>query len=183
MPELHFITPDARFAHSYADALEEGLHLAPATPEDIALARTDFAEYLRHRFDLSRPVILPDGSAIPRVAQHDWWLMSGAEFLGIACLRPTLNESLSLRGGNIGYAVRKSQRRKGYGHHILRLALPKLRTYGLTQALITCHDENHGSIRIIETAGGKLQDKLKISGLEIPERRYLIDLTLTGEHT
>jgi predicted acetyltransferase len=176
VPSLQLIAPDVRYKDSYAAALREGLHLQPAPEEDILLAEEDFEAYLKKRNDLSRPVFLPSGAKVKRLPQLDFWLVSGDTFLGMASLRPQLNEYLSERGGNIGYAVRKSERRKGYGKLILKLALPEARKSGLQKVLITCHDQNAGSIRIIEGAGGVLQDKIKIDGLEISERRYWLKL-------
>lgn len=156
--------------------MREGLHLEPAKEEDILLAERDFDAYMAKRHDLSRLVILPGGQRIKRVPQIDLWLIDGGKFLGMASLRPKLNSSLKKRGGNLGYAVRKSERRKGYGYLILQLALPYARAEGLRKILITCHDENLGSIRIIEGGGGILQDKVEIKGLPLLERRYWITL-------
>ena len=172
MQGIKLIPPDRRYKDSYADALEEGLHLDPAKPEDILLVRQDFDVYMTKRHDLANMVILPNGDRVKRVPQADLWLVQGERFLGMASLRPTLNESLEKRGGNLGYAVRASERRKGYGTMILKLALPYARAAGLKKLLITCHDENAGSIKIIEANGGVLQDKVEIKGLPLLERRY-----------
>jgi predicted acetyltransferase len=173
-PQL--VSPDIRYRDSYAASLREGLHLEPAKEEDILLAEKDFAAYLKKRNDMSRKIVLPNGKLVKKLPQMDFWLVDGEKFLGMTSLRPQLNEYLSQRGGNIGYAVRKSERCKGYGALILKLVLPHARTAGLKKVLITCHDENTGSIKIIEGAGGVLQDKIAIEGLPIPERRYWIQL-------
>lgn len=174
MDGIRLIAPDIRYKDSFAEALYEGLDLEPATPEDILLARHDFDAYMAKRHDLSRPVVLPGGIRIRRVPQIDLWLVKGDTFIGRSSLRPKLNSSLKKRGGNLGYAIRHSERRKGYGRLILKLTLRRAKELGLEKILITCHDENLGSIRIIEGAGGMLQDKVKISGLPLPERRYWI---------
>ncbi len=171
-PQL--IPPDIRYRDSYVAAMREGLHLEQPKEEDILLAEKDFDTYLKRRNDLSRPVILPSGKKVKRLPQIDFWLVEGTQFLGMTSLRPQLNDELRKRGGNIGYAVRKSERRRGYGKLILQLALPEAQKAGLEKVLITCHDENLGSIKIIEGAGGVLQDKIRIEGLPIPERRYWI---------
>jgi predicted acetyltransferase len=172
------IQPDIRYRDSYVEAMREGLHLEPAKEKDIRLAEKDFNKYLEKRHDLSRPVTLPDGTKVRRVKQMDLWLVDGEKFLGMASLRPELNNALMKRGGNIGYAVRASMRRKGYGDVILKLTLEHIRKINLPleKVLITCHDENTGSIRIIEKNGGVFQDKVKIFGLSWPERRYWITL-------
>lgn len=173
---LRLTPPDIRYRDSYVAALREGLHLQAHTEEEILLAEKDFDAYLRHRFDLSRPVILPDGKRIPRLPMIDFWLVDEAKFIAISSFRPQLNDALLKRGGNLGYAVRASERRKGYGKIMLQMMLKELKSRGLTRVLITCHDQNEGSIRVIESAGGVLQDKVSIEGIDIPERRYWITL-------
>lgn len=168
--------PDIRYRDSFVAALREGLHLDPLPEEDIQLAARDFDGWLARRNDLTRLVVLPSGERVKKLPQRDFWLVEGENFLGTISLRSQLNEHLLKRGGNIGYAVRKSARRKGYGRLMLGLLLDKARAEGLAKVLITCHDENEGSIRIIEGAGGVLQDKVEIEGLPLAERRYWITL-------
>ncbi|MBU6474503.1 MAG: GNAT family N-acetyltransferase [Alphaproteobacteria bacterium] len=168
--------PDIRYRDGFVAALREGLHLEPAAEEDIRLAETDFGGWLAKRNDLTRAVVLPDGRQVRKVPQRDFWLVAEENFLGVVSFRPQLNDHLMKRGGNIGYAVRASARRKGYGRLMLGLMLDYARKAGLEKVLITCHDENAGSIKIIEGAGGVLQDKVNIAGLALPERRYWIAL-------
>ena len=53
---------------------------------------------------------------------------------------------------------------------------PQLKKMGLQKALVTCHGQNEGSIRIIEGAGGVVRDRVVINGLTVPERRHWITL-------
>lgn len=174
---VQLIIPHTKYQQSYVDALREGLHLTQATAEDIALAEQDLDAYFKKRFDLSTPVTLPDGRQMTRVPQTDLWLVDGEKFLGISSVRHQLNDFLMQRGGHIGYAIRATERKKGYGKLILKLTLAYVKsTLGLEKALVTCHDQNIGSIRIIENNGGILQDTVPIAGLAIPERRYWIKI-------
>lgn len=174
---IKLVEPSVKYAASYISALREGLDSAPSKQEDIQLADQNFAAYLAQKNDTSRPVILPDGSSVPRLPQIDLWLIEGDEFIGRASIRPQLNDVLRMRGGNIGYAIRASMRGKGYGHKILTEALGYVRKLGFQEILITCHDQNTASIRIIEKAGGTLIDKIEIKGVDIPERRYKINIS------
>ena len=72
--------------------------------------------------------------------------------------RKNLNEFLLQSAGHIGYSVAPSERRKGYATKMLQLALQEAPKYGLTKVLITCTDDNVGSIGVIENNGGVLED-------------------------
>lgn len=173
MPKL--VSPDIRWRDSYVEALREGLHLEPKSEEYISLIETDFDEYLRQRYDVSKPYINPDGSSSTRVPHSDFWLVEGDRFLGMINVRHHLNDNLLKFGGHIGYAVRASERRKGYGALMLQLALPKVKALGLDKVLLTCNDDNEGSARIIEGAGGVLENVVDMPGAPA-KRRYWINL-------
>ena len=66
--------------------------------------------------------------------------------------------------GHIGYMIRPSGRRKGYGTRILALTLERAREVGLSRVLVTCSPNNIGSARIIENNGG-----IKVSDGVSPE--------------
>ncbi|WP_261664423.1 GNAT family N-acetyltransferase [Deinococcus sp. Marseille-Q6407] len=63
------------------------------------------------------------------------WLVEGKTYLGRVSLRHTLNDHLRESGGHIGYEIRPSQQRRGYGTLILRLALERARELGLERVL------------------------------------------------
>lgn len=169
------IPPDAAYAHSYADALAEGLGEMPATQYEIDWVREDFADWLRAENDMTRRIVLPDGREVPRVPFTNLWLVAGQDFIGRVNIRHTLSESLGIHGGHIGYAIRASARGKGYGHLILKLAIPEAKKLGISKALVTCDDTNTASARIIEKAGGKLQDTITVAGRDAPVRRYWLE--------
>ncbi|YAL82662.1 GNAT family N-acetyltransferase [Dermacoccaceae bacterium W4C1] len=92
------------------------------------------------------------------------------EVLGALQLRHELNESLLQEGGHIGYGVRPSARRRGVATGALWASLPLARAVGIEAALVTCDDDNLGSLRTIEKCGGILED------VRAGKRRYWIDL-------
>jgi len=95
------------------------------------------------------------------VRQSTFWLIDHREFIGRATVRHFLNEHLMRIGGHIGYEIRPTQRKRGYGKLILRLALQEARALGIDRALLTCDSTNAASRRIIETNGGRLEDELQ----------------------
>ncbi len=74
--------------------------------------------------------------------------------VGMIQVRHTLNDYLRRFGGNIGYSIRPSERRKGYATEQLRLALLFCKELGLDRVLISCHTCNEGSRKVILKNGG-----------------------------
>ena len=107
------------------------------------------------------------------------WLVKGEEFIGETSIRHDLTDGLLRFGGHIGYRIRHEKRRRGYGTKMLRLTLDYIREiFGFKKVLITCDDDNLGSIKIIESNGGVLQDKITnfIDNREKITRRYWVDV-------
>lgn len=100
----------------------------------------------------------------------------GSRIVGRVSIRHRLTAALELEGGHIGYAVLPEFRRRGVATEILRQAIPiaTLKT-GATRLLVTCDDDNVGSIRTIEKNGGVLQDLVASAEGRRVIRRYWID--------
>lgn len=86
-----------------------------------------------------------------------WWA-DGDQYLGRVAIRHRLNDWLRDVGGHIGYDVRPSCRRQGHGAAMLAAALPVAADLGIDPALITCDVTNVASRKLIEKAGGELED-------------------------
>lgn len=95
---------------------------------------------------------------------------------GAANMRHELKGKLYEIGGHVGYAIRPSERKKGYGTILLKLLLEKLDEIGIKSALITCRENNIGSKKTMEKCCGN-PDTLVPSMYEgIMEYRYWIDV-------
>ena len=93
----------------------------------------------------------PEDGYVPQTVL--WWV-AGGEWLGRVNIRHTLNRGLLRRGGNIGYEVRPSARRRGHATAMLAAALPVAAALGIREARIDCGVDNVGSRRVIEKNGG-----------------------------
>lgn len=100
----------------------------------------------------------------------------GPRIIGRTSIRHELNDMLLRLGGHIGYYVLPEFRRRGYATAILRRSLEIARgRLGIERVLVTCDDDNLGSIRTIEKNGGVLENVVTGSDLVKPKRRYWID--------
>jgi len=106
----------------------------------------------------------------------DYWLIDGSEYIGRLSVRHELNDYLYRLGGHIGYEIRPSRRRRGYGYEILHLGLKKAQLLGLKRVLVTCDETNVGSKKIIEQNGGIFENSAASEGSSIRKLRYWIDL-------
>jgi predicted acetyltransferase len=131
-----------------------------------------FARYLEVLAEQERGVNPPPN----HVPSTFLFAFVGQRIVGRVSIRHRLNGYLLRVGGHIGYVVVPEYRRQGYATAILRLALQIAHErLGIDHVLVTCDDDNIGSIRTIENNGGVLEDVISGPDLDKPKRRYWID--------
>ncbi|MGL5149193.1 MAG: GNAT family N-acetyltransferase [Clostridium sp.] len=94
------------------------------------------------------------------------------KLLGAISIRHTLNDYLFMYGGHIGYGVRPSERKRGYGSEMLKLALEKCKELEIDRALVTCYKWNVASSSTIKSCGGVLDNEVLNEG-ELMERYWI----------
>lgn len=174
MAEL--ISPTVRLHRSWlrsrddwgAEVHQDGAGLRPGDEVDSA---DGFAAWVRRLLRESDPAV---PAAEGWVHCTYWWIVEDDEVLGAISLRHELNDFLLDAGGNIGYGVRPTARRRGLASFALAEVLGYAAKLGLPRVLITCKEANEGSRRTIERHGGALEDirDTKIGRM----RRYWIAL-------
>lgn len=128
-------------------------HPDPYTSYALSPAPTDFPAFVQKLKNEAEGIGLPEGY----VPQSNYWLVrNGRELIGEIRLRHRLTPALEDFGGNIGYMIRPTERRKGYGTLMLRMVLEKAREIGLARALVSCDPANVGSAKVIRNNGGVL---------------------------
>jgi predicted acetyltransferase len=173
MSRAPFLTePTAHYRDSYLAALREfqaeGRHL----DVDYRHIAAHFEAFVRDW--LSRK----STRQASKVPETFFWLIAGGDdpFVGRLSLRHHLNERLLQFGGHIGYEIRPSRRRRGYGKMILRLGLEQAKALGIRRALVTCDADNIASAKIIEANGGLLENVILLPGRPVETRRYWIEI-------
>jgi predicted acetyltransferase len=96
--------------------------------------------------------------------------------VGMLNIRLDLNDYLFNYGGHIGYSVRPSERKKGYGYEILKEAITHSKELGVKNLLLVCNDDNIPSIKVIEKNNGVLENKVFDKEDNVYVRRYFINL-------
>lgn len=81
------------------------------------------------------------------------------KIVGMINIRLSLNDFLRREGGHIGYSIRPTERRKGYGTKMLKEALSFIKTIGLNDVIITCDKSNAASAGVIKNCGGILEEE------------------------
>ena len=160
--------------------------------------KTGVMEYAQE-FLAKHPEHIPGAPSLAKSDSYDTWLQSIAKdlhnidperviatqyiaidanerIIGVIQLRHDLTPYLREFGGHIGYSVRPSEQGKGYATAMLHLCLDKAREVGLERVLVTCDDDNAGSRRVIEKAGGVLENAVDNPTTGKQTLRFWIDI-------
>jgi predicted acetyltransferase len=173
---MELIEPSVRYKDSFIGAVKEFQSDSDYANRYQQISATelegDFDAYVVREVGYSRGENLPEGY----VPYSNFWLVDGGEFIGRVSVRHALTEYLKKFGGHIGYDIRPSKRRHGYGKEILRLALAKAKAIGIERVLITVDVTNAASRKIVEKNGGILGDQIPnpVTGSDF--MRYWIDI-------
>jgi predicted acetyltransferase len=172
---MQLIKPSIKYKKSFLNALIEYQREEQSEKHgryehyhslDKVILQNDFQSYVKKELLKEKGIGLPDGY----VPESVLWLVDNNEFIGKINVRHKLTKDLIKMGGHIGYDIRPSKRRLGYGKIMLKLALIEAKKIGISKIMVTCNFDNIPSKKIIEKNKGILQDQL---GTKL---RYWIEL-------
>jgi predicted acetyltransferase len=161
--KLLLVFPDENYRAAWRSIVAEmEAETADITPHALKHHAKDYDEYLQTIRSMASGLNLPIG----KVRSEIYFLVieGQSRILGAIDIRMELNEYLLNYGGNIGYGIRPTERRKGYATLMLKLALEVCRERKMQKVLVTCDADNIGSRRTIEKNGGILENIVSIDG-------------------
>ena len=120
---MQLITPNIKYQQSYLDAVRESANEIGMTRISEPQENQSFKEFVKNKREEAEGLHLPKGW----VPATELWLIDNEEFIGWVNIRHTLTEHLLKIGGHIGYWIRPSKRKLGYGKMNLKLALPRIK--------------------------------------------------------
>jgi len=167
---MRLILPSLTYKRAYLDALEETKYETGRTRLNKPEVNESFEGFVKRLNNYARGMGLPEGY----VPSTMFWLINKDQLIGRVDIRHRLTRSLLRHGGHIGYYIRPSKRKMGYGRKILEFSLLKAERLGLSRVLLTCDDDNIGSRKIIEVNGGVLKNIIEPEKNKPKTRRYWI---------
>jgi len=171
---LILVEPSLAYKNPCLEAVRE-FHAAGEYAVDAEQLAAKFEDLIARLTAAKNPKNAPPDE----LPYEDFWLMAGEEWIGQLTLRTTINATYLHSGGHIGYEIRPSKRRLGYGTALLRMGLEKARQRGLQRVLLTCDETNPGSRKVIENNGGQFENAVQVEGQTVLKMRYWIDLDKT----
>lgn len=164
MTEPRLVRPAMEHLAEYCAALGKGWspnNLRPEVAQEqldtIARDAEGFLASLEDPEARGGPVLLPDGSTVPRLPSLRRWIWKDG-FAGSIGLRwqPGTADLPLTCSGHLGYAVVPWRRREGLASFALRAILPRARAVGLPYVDLTVEPENAASVGVIRKCGGVL---------------------------
>lgn len=171
---LKLVCPSAELESAFNLFYQDFVHNDPSNADYYAQSSYDFPTYVQRLVNESSGVDLKPN----RVPCSHFWLMDEMRTIhGSMRVRHSLGSALlQNEGGHIGYDIRPTSRRQGYGTRMLKLALVEAKKIGLAKVMVTADEDNIASRKVIEANAGQFESIVKCLEEEVSVARYWITL-------
>ena len=114
----------------------------------------EYRKWLVRSDAFSRATELQDGWKVPT---GTYWLYADGRPVGVGKIRHFLTDKLREEGGNVGYAVRPSERNKGYGTALLKELILEAGKLNIEKILLTVQNGNEASLKVAAANHGVIE--------------------------
>lgn len=98
----------------------------------------EYKKWLIHSDSMSKGIGLEDW----QVPSSSYWLFVDGHPVGKGNIRHFLTDKLRAEGGHIGYAIRPSERNKGYGTVLLKMIMEEAKKMNIGRVLLTVRNSS-----------------------------------------
>ncbi len=181
MKSVKLIKPSKKYFKQYKEMMDEwnmeGSRIAP-WPLHLKYHTQDYFLEMLNRLEEVEKGINLEGYP----ASTTYWLYDSErdKIIGASNLRHFLDEAGMKYWGHIGYGIRPTERKKGYGTQLLNLTLGKAKDINLDKVLLGAYEGNMGSWKIMEKCNAKFESVVFEDETGLPIKKYRIDLNIKG---
>ena len=163
---------EAKAKEFIAEFYEYDSEIAGSGSLDRYLKESTYDEWLTKVFSYIDIANIPEGK-IPGLT-YFFVREEDDRIVGMINIRLALNDFLRNEAGHIGYCIRPTERRKGYGTQLLRAGIAVCRRVDIEDIIVTCDKVNLGSAGVIRNCGGVLEAELYSEAFGEVIQRYVI---------
>ncbi len=172
---MKFVFPSGEYKQRAIEYIEEfrGSAINGSGALDRYLRQEGYDAWLQHVRAQADIANVPEGF-VPDFT-YFYLREEDERIIGMINLRLYLNNYLRREGGHIGYSIRPSERRKGYGSRMLCEALAFFQPLIGGPVFISCDRDNPASAGVIKNCGGLLEAEFFSDSSGAVIQRYRID--------
>lgn len=183
MEQLNLIKPSEEYVNEIHEYRDEFFAARPEGTEYLGLEGAGLLwqfenphDWIEHSKLCESKETLPDKNLVT-ATQYIFVRESDKKIVGMIQFRHYFNDFLEKHGGHIGYSIRPSERKKGYGMLILSECLKEIKKISnLPKILLTCKITYEASRKIIIANGGVYESTVHCERGNYDLERYWIYL-------